>query len=271
MSAVQRWNSMVESEHAQSERMRRHEPPPADHWQPHAHRFKADSWDANDPLLDRLKQEVQPDYTLLDVGAGAGRLCLPLSFGCRQVVAVEPSPSMVQVLTQQVSDLSIRNVSVVQATWEDADVGPADLVLCCHVLYVVKDVEGFVRKLESRARNTVLVVLFKSAPQASIYPLWKRVHGEDRLSLPALPQFLEVLSELGTDPRVETLPPQKARGFDSREMALEELGRRLYLAPGSRKMAELEAILPDLLEEVEGTLVIRGSRHPEPVLVTWCP
>ena len=117
MSAVQRWNSMVESEHAQSERMRRHEPPPADHWQPHAHRFKADSWDANDPLLDRLKQEVQPRlhpaWTSALAPAGSASRC---HIGCRQVVAVEPSPSMVQVLTQQVSDLSIRNVSVVQAT-----------------------------------------------------------------------------------------------------------------------------------------------------------
>ena len=98
MSAVQRWNSMVEAEHAQSERMRRHEPPPADHWQPHAHRFKPDQRDANDPLLERLKRELRPGCTLMDVGAGAGRLCLPLSFHCRQVVAVEPSPSMVQVL-----------------------------------------------------------------------------------------------------------------------------------------------------------------------------
>ena len=49
MSAVQRWNFMVEAEHAQSERMRRHEPPPADHWQPHAHRFKPDQRDAGDP------------------------------------------------------------------------------------------------------------------------------------------------------------------------------------------------------------------------------
>ena len=271
MSAVQRWNSMVESEHAQSERMRRHEPPPADHWQPHAHRFKADSWDANDPLLDRLKQELQPSYTLLDVGAGAGRLCLPLSYGCRQVVAVEPSASMVQVLSQQVSELSIHNVSVVQATWEDADVGPADLVLCCHVLYVVKDVEKFVTKLASHARETVLVALFDSSPQASIYPLWKRVHGEDRLSLPALPEFLEVLSELGIDHSVEMLAPQPARGFDSYEQALEELGRRLYLALGSAEMADLEAGLPDLLEEVDGALTIKGSPHHQPALVAWRP
>ncbi len=262
---------MVEAEHAQSERMRRHEPPPSDHWQPHAHRFKADPRDAGDPMLDRLKQELQPGYTLLDVGAGAGRLCLPLSYGCRRAVAVEPSPSMAQLLKQQVSDLSIRNVSVVQAAWEDAVVGPADVVLCCHVLYVVKDVERFVRKLTAHARRSVQVGIFNASPQASIYPIWKRVHGEDRLSLPALPEFLGVLSELGIDATVEMLPPQEARGFDSWEQALEELARRLYLAPVSRETADLEAVLPDLLEETDGGLQIRGSQSHEPALVSWRP
>lgn len=271
MSAVQRWNSMVEAEHAQSERMRRHEPPPADHWQPHAHRFKPDAWDADDPMLDRLKRELQPSYTLMDVGAGAGRLCLPLSLHCRQVVAVEPSPSMVQVLSQQVSDLSIRNVSVVQASWEDAVVDHADIVLCCHVMYVVKEVESFVRKLEAHAREIVLVVLFDSSPQASMYPLWKRVHGENRLPLPALPEFLEVLSELDIEPVVEMLPPQQIRGFDSQNHALEELARRLYLAPDSREMADLEAMLPGLLEETDGALVIKGSPPHRPALVSWRP
>ncbi len=271
MSAVQRWNSMVEAEHVQSERMRRHEPPPADHWRPHAHRFKPDQRDGNDPLLDRLKRALQPGHTLLDVGAGAGRLCLPLSSHCRKVVAVEPSPSMVQVLTQQVSELSISNVSVVQSTWEEAMVGPADVALCCHVLYVVKEIESFVRKLESHARETVLVVLFDSSPQASIYPVWKQVHGEERLSLPALPEFLEVLSELGIDPAVEMLPPQQARGFDSQDHALEELTRRLYLAPGSPEMADLEAALPDLLEETDGDLTIKGSQPHQPALVSWRP
>ncbi len=271
MSAVQRWNSMVEAEHAQSERMRRHEPPPADHWQAHAHRFKPDARDANDPLLERLKRELRPDRTLTDVGAGAGRLCLPLSSHCRQVVAVEPSPSMVQVLGQQVADLSIRNVSVMQATWEDSSVDPADIVLCCHVVYVVKEIEGFVRKLEAHARDKVLVALFDSSPQASVYPIWKRVHGEDRLPLPALPEFLEVLAELGIDPEVEMLPPQQARGFDNRGHALEELSRRLYLAPGSGEMADLERILPDLLEEVDGALTIKGSQPHQPALVSWRP
>ena len=271
MTAVQRWNSMVEAEHAQSESKRRHEPPPSDHWRPYAQQFKADPWRSDDLLVNRLKQEAQAYQTLLDVGAGGGRLSLPLALNCRQVTAVEPSSSMAEVLSEQLSDLSIQNVSLVQASWEDAEVEPADLVLCCHVLYVVGDIEPFVRKLDSHARQKVLVVLYKSAPQSQTYHLWKKVHGEDRLPLPSLPEFKDVLAELNIESQVEILPPQQPRGFDDIEQALEQLSRRLYLAPGSRQTAELESMLSDLLEEVEGTLVIRGSQPLEPGLVIWRP
>lgn len=271
MSAIQQWKSMVEAEHAQSERMRRHEPPPSDHWLPYAQHFRADPWRTDDLLVNRLKREVQAHHTLLDVGAGGGRLSLPLSLNCRHVAAVEPSSSMAEVLSQQVSGLSIKNVSLVQAKWEDAEVEAADIVLCSHVLYVVADIERYVRKLESHARQSVLVVLYKSAPQSQTYPLWKRIHGEERLSLPSLPEFKRVLSELEIDAQVEILPPQEPRVFDDRPQALEQLGRRLYLAPGSSQVAELESMLPDLLEEVEGALVIRGSQPLEPGLVIWSP
>ena len=271
MSAIQQWNSMVENEHAQSERMRRHEPPPSDHWRPYAHQFKADPQRTDDLLVNRLKREVQAHQTLLDVGAGAGRLSLPLALNCRHVTALEPSASMGEVFSQQASDLSIQNVSLVQAKWEDAQVEAADIVLCCHVLYVVADIESFLRKLESHARQSVLVVIYKSAPQSQTYSLWKRIHGEERLSLPSLPELQQVLSELKIDAQVEMLPPQLRWGFDDHEHALEQLSRRLYLAPGSRQMAELESMLPELLEEVEGTLVIRGSQPLEPGLVIWHP
>jgi len=271
MSAIQQWKTMVEAEHAQSEKMRRHEPPPSDHWRPYAQRFRADPWRTDDLLVNRLKREVQTHQTVLDVGAGGGSLSLPLALSCRHVTAVEPSSSMAEVLNQQASDFSIQNVSLVQAKWEDAEVEAADVVLCCHVLYVVADIETFVRKLESHARQSVLVVLFKSAPQSQTYHLWKRIHKEERLALPCLPEFQEVLSELEIDAQVEILPPQEPRGFDDRQQALEQLGRRLYLAPDSQEMADLESMLPDLLEEVEGALVIRGSQPLEPGLVIWRP
>ena len=271
MLATQRWKTMIEEEHAQSERIRGAVPPPDDHWRPYAQQFRADPRRTDDSLVNRLLQEVTPDHTVLDVGAGGGRLALPLALRCRHLVAVEPSSSMCAVLRQQVSECSIRNVSVVEAHWEEAEVDAADVVLCAHVMYVVSGIERFVRKLETHARERVLVLLYQARPQSQLHPLWKRVHGEERLPLPSLPEFEEVLSELGIDAHVELLPPQPARGFDDQEQALEQLGRRLYLAPDSRQMAALEGMLPDLLEEMDGGFAIRGAKLREPGLVWWQP
>ena len=89
--------------------------------------------------------------------------------------------------------------------------------------------------------------------------------------LAQLSEFQEVLSELQIDAQVEILPAQPSRGYDNRQEALEQLGQRLYLKPGSPQMTELENMLPDMVEEVEGTLMIRGSQPHEPGLVMWQP
>jgi len=271
MLATLRWNDLVEAEHAQSERMRGAVPPPEDHWRPYAQQFRADPRRTDDALVNRLLEEVEPHHTVIDVGAGGGRLALPLATRCQHVAAVEPSSSMGEVLRQQASDCSIRNVTLVEARWEDAEVEAADIVLCAHVLYVVREIESFVRKLETHAKERVLVVLFQAAPQSQTYPLWERIHGEKRIPLPSLPEFQEVLAQLSVDAQVEMLPTQPPRGFDDHKQALEQLAQRLYLAPGSQQMSELERLLPDLLEDVEGALIIRGSNRLQPALVSWRP
>jgi hypothetical protein len=139
------------------------------------------------------------------------------------------------------------------------------------VLYVVPEIEAFVRKLEAHARERVLVVLYEDPPQSRLYPLWKQVHGEERRPLPSLCEYREVLSQLGINAHVEILPSRLPRGYADHQQALEQLARRLYLALGSRQMALLEAMLPDLLEEVDGTLKIRGSPPVAPRLVWWSP
>jgi len=261
---------MVEAEHAQSERIRG-TPPPNDHWESYAQHFRADPRRSDDLLVNRLAQEIALHHTVIDVGAGGGRLALPLALRCRHMVAVEPSPSMAFVLLQQAADYGIHNVSLVQSRWEEAEVDPGHIALCAHVLYVVHDIVPFIRKLEAHGRERVLIVLFKAPPQSQTYPLWKHVHGEERLPLPSLSQFEEVLQEMGINYHLEVLPPQGVRSFDSLEQALEQLSRRLYLTAGSEKRGLLERMLPDLLEEEDGAFRLRGVRPLEPALVWWRP
>ncbi len=145
------------------------------------------------------------------------------------------------------------------------------MVLCCHVIYTIQEVEAFVRKLGTHAKDKVLAVLYQAAPQSRNYPLWAKVHAEERLALPSLSEFQEVLAELGIKAKVEGLGPQPRQGFDSLEQALQQLGSRLYVAADSPKMRLLENALEEFLEEEDGVFYVRGSKPLEPHLVSWQP
>ena len=271
MSAVQIWKTMVEAEHGQTDRVRDPTLPSPDHWQPLAEHFRADPYHPQDPLVERLREEIGPDHTLIDVGAGAGRVALPLALRCRHVTAVEPSPSMASILLEQADLYHITNVSLVQARWEEAQVEPADFVICVHVLYTISDIEAFVRKLEAHARQRLWIILHQEPPQRHMYPLWKRIHGEERLWLPSLLQFSEILRELGINAQQEALPPLEPKGFRSLDDAQEQLRARLFLTAGSLKDKLLHQLLPQELEKVEGGFQLHGTSPHQPVLVSWRP
>ena len=262
---------MVEEEHAQSDAARGLDQAPDDFWATFADRFRPEPQRTDDPVVQRVLRELRTDMTVLDIGAGGGRLALPVSQYCKRVVAVEPSGSMGSILLEEARKAGRTNIELVPSTWEDAQVEAADIVVCVQVLYTVRDVVPFLTKLESHAEEKVLVVLFENPPQFQAHPLWPRVHGEERLRLPCLKELMAVLWEMGVYPDLEMLEPQVPRGFESRERALAQLRPRLLVAPGSDGERRLEAALAEMLEEEDGRFKIRGLAPFRPALVSWSP
>ena len=269
MSAVKVWKRSVKAHHAQSIRAQAGYRASDDFWRPFAPRFQADPRRTDDPTLNRLIQEVRPDATVLDVGGGGGRFALPLALRCRHVTVVEPSQSMVDVLRQGADDAGIHNLTVVQETWEEAQAEPVDLVLCSHVLYGVDDIEPFIRKLDSHARDRVLVLMLVDFPQSHLSSLWKRVHEEDRINLPALREVLPVLWEMDIYADLEMLDTYDPELYDSWEDALEEFRRRLYISPGTEKDLRLKEAMNHLLDNTSEGLTLRGVPPRRLGLLTW--
>jgi SAM-dependent methyltransferase len=79
--------------------------------------------------------------TLVDLGAGTGRLALAAARHCRRVVAVDVSPAMLGFLREQAAGAGLRNVECVQAgflTYEH-DGPPADFVYTRNALHHLPD------------------------------------------------------------------------------------------------------------------------------------
>ncbi len=269
MSATEHWTEMIRAEHAQSDSMRK-EAPPSDSWANFAQQFRADPSRTDDALVNYLRRVIRPGQVVMDVGAGGGRLALPLALDAERVIAVEPSPSMCRVLREVAEEFDVKNVEVIESGWLDAEVPKADVAICVHVLYVIQEIEPFVRKLEENA-GQVMAVVYQAPPQSQIYPLWEPVHGVPRLPLPSLPEFLEVLEELHIEPDVQVVHTERNRGFESLDVAKEQLARRLYVYDGTPEMERLEALLPQVLEEKDGGFAIRDAIQLEPRVVSWRP
>ena len=271
MSAVERWKEIVETHHAQSVGVQDQSARSEDFWRTFAAAFRDDPFRTDDTALNRLLREIGPDQTVLDVGGGAGRLALPLALHGRQVSVVDPSESMLEQLAVGATEAGIVNITVVKSEWEEAQVGPADAVLCSHVLYGVADVVPFIKKLESHATERVLVLMYADSPQSHLAPFWKPVHGHERVNLPAMRELLDVLWELNTFPDLEMLQGSTPHVFESGDKAVEQLRQRLYVAPDTEQDRRLKGALADLLIESPDGLVVRGAAPRRLALISWRP
>ena len=268
MNAIARWKEKVTSHHVQSIRAQGGREP-EDFWRPFAAHFRENPRRTDDPVVNRLLREIQPQTTVLDVGGGGGRFALPLALQCHQVTVVEPSGSMVETLLEEARLANVRNLSVVKGQWEVAEVEPTDIVLCAHVLYGVEDVQPFIHKLVAHAKDQVLILMFMDSPQSHLSLLWQDVHREERVNLPGLPDLLVLLWEMDIYPHLEMVHTMAPRVFETWEQAREEFRLRLYVAPGTQEDRLLSEAMVELVDKSSEGLVLRGARPRRLGLLSW--
>jgi len=204
------WRARVVAERAQTDRCRE-VADPADFYSPTAHRFRFDPDAPLDAAGQALEARARPLDTWLDVGAGGGRYALPIARVTRRVIAVDPSPAMLDTLRAGMAATGVRNVDIVETRWppdgwmtDPAVLDPfrADVALMAHVGYDIEDIESFLGALEAVAGRRCIALMGESAMTTVGARYWAPVHGERRVPLPALPDLISVLLARGRLPEV---------------------------------------------------------------------
>lgn len=258
------WREIVESEHAQTELFREWQEP--DYYRPMVEQFIADPHRAGDELLNDLRSYCGSTVSWLDVGAGGGRNALPLALASQRVIAVEPSAAMREALSEGARQANIKNLDILALRWpEGSDQLSVDFSLMAHVGYDIIDINAFVDGLEQATRVRCFASMMDRAPSSGFERLWQQVHGEERIALPAMREFIHLLLARGAAPDVRIYrrdvhphTPEEIRGFAR---------RRLWLAEGSEKDQKLQKLLDGELEKGTGQF----ERRSVVSLISWEP
>jgi len=230
-------------------------------------RVRAERAVAREPTAStRRALEALPEGgSVLDVGVGGGAASLPLAERASLLVGVDTSADMLSVFAEGARARGMQPMTV-EGAWPDvaSEVPETDVVVCHHVLYNVRDLEPFVRALDSHARSRIVTEITATHPLAWMSGLWKRFHGLERHEGPIADDALEALRELGLEVRrdVEQRTPLSS-GFERREDAVGLVRRRLCL-PVQRDAEIAEALGPQLVKS-EG---LWSAGPPEQPLVT---
>ena len=150
----------------------------------------------HDEFLRVVRPYISPRKTLIDAGAGAGRHAVPLAELMEWVTAVEPSEGMRAQIPHR------DNMTVVASTWQDAEVAPADIVICCHVLYGIEAPIPFIAKLQASARERVFIMLRQGPVPHPATELRRRMLGTPDLPVPQFSDLFMLLIQMGIAPEV---------------------------------------------------------------------
>jgi len=188
------------------------------------------------------------------------------------VIALDLSPGMLASLREAMARDGIGNLRIVQGRWPlpPAQRPHADVALIANVGYDIEAIAEFLDAMEASANRLCVAVLLDRQPSALAERFWPPIHGEQRVRLPALHEFVELLTARGTRPDV-TLVERPPRGFRDEAALLEFVRRQLWIAPGGERERRLAELVHREAVELPGGVGLSESDRAVQGIVRWKP
>ena len=204
------WNELWKALHVSSPERAEKDRNPAAHWDKRAAAYRRVTRDERSATEQELAiLGVQPGETVLDMGAGTGRLAVPVARTAAHVTALDPSEGMLAILRERMTAEGLTNYSCLRKRWEDATIGrdvePHDIVVAAFSLGFY-DLAAALEKLDAAARRAVYIFWhageWRNPGEMALY---RTVFGDEAAGEKGYPDYIfpvNILHDAGIYPNV---------------------------------------------------------------------
>lgn len=159
MQSIINWDELWKAIHVSSRFRTEKDKDPGAIWDKKAHAYNRITRDEKESTKQELGMlDLRPEDTLLDIGAGTGRLAVPIAGRISHVTALDASAGMLDHLKERMAAEGRSNYSCVTMRWEDAVVGrdiPVHDVVIAAFSLGFYDVGSELLKMDAAASRSV--------------------------------------------------------------------------------------------------------------------
>ena len=139
--------------------------------------------DYGQQMIDVIKDILNPDFEVLDIGTGPGTLAIPIARLVRKVTALDPSKGMLDVLEESAVAEGIDNIETINKTWQgvdDAEIRERfDLVISSEVVWQFDDVGVQLMRMHDASRRYCCATLHAGLTDDVDSELWSKIMDKE--------------------------------------------------------------------------------------------
>jgi SAM-dependent methyltransferase len=232
--------------------------------------------DYGQKVLEKIP--IEPNWTVLDVGCGAGLLSIPLAKKCKHITSLDISCEMLQYLKINAEKEKVTNISCINKPFEKTiigkDIDKHDIVVASRSMGWEQNLEQFLRSMDEAAKRRAYVIWGAGDRPFDIgmYKAIGRPYGETRFYI----VIYNLLYQMGIRANIEMFECQPtSMSYNSIDEAFSELCKRFERMGIKRKLnKEEENKLKNYLEQTltrtdDGTFKSIQNRPNLQALIWW--
>lgn len=135
-------------------------------------------WKNLDSSRETVLSLLEPDSSILDIGAGTGAWSILFSKHLRKVTAIEPSKAMRDICIENLKNYHADNIEVIGDSWPAANPGMHDYSFCAHAMYGVADFQGFVQHMIDCTKKMCFLLIRAPSQDGLITEAFMHIHHQ---------------------------------------------------------------------------------------------